>query len=107
MGLTAPKPDRSRVDRFLTERAEALALKAARTPADISSGEERLEAIVDRAREDHPPQDFSSFVRREGGCDGFANQESVTVVNQGFDRVRDSTPRTNSRQCLDVPDGLE
>src|SRR4029450_5168161 len=63
--VAAPQADPRRVDRFLPERAETLALERGVLVADLAAGEERLQPVVSRAGEDHPAQNLEAFLRRQ------------------------------------------
>ena len=78
----AMQADRARVDRFLPERAEALALKRHLAPAHFPAHEELLEAVVDAARQAHALQDLAPFGLGERGLDRGTPQETVARINQ-------------------------
>ena len=59
--LAAPQPDRGGVDRFLSERAESLALKRHALELHVAAGEELLEPIVHGTRQHHAAQDLAPF----------------------------------------------
>ncbi len=60
--VAAAQPDAGRVDRFLPERSESLALERRVAVADLAAGEERLQPVVGRARQDHAAQDLAALV---------------------------------------------
>ena len=74
--------DRAGVDRFLSERAEALALERHLAPAHFPAHEELLEAVVDAARQAHALQDLAALGLGERGLDGGAAQEPVARLDQ-------------------------
>jgi hypothetical protein len=63
--LAAAQAGGRRIDRFLSERAESLALERRALVAHLAAGEELLQAVVDRPREDHAAQDCAPLVHGE------------------------------------------
>src|ERR1700730_12017338 len=84
---SATQTNRRRVDRFLAEGAESLPLKRGVSPADLAAGEELLEAIVDRAGENHAAENLELLVNGERCGDRFAPNESIAVGNDSSDRL--------------------
>ena len=62
--VAAAQPDGRRVDRFLAERAEALALKRRVAVPHFAAREERLQPVVGRARQRHAAQNLAALVAR-------------------------------------------
>src|SRR5262249_56526828 len=60
--LAAPQADRRGIDRFLSERSEALALERGVPVADFAAGEERLQAVVGAAGQQHAAEDLAALV---------------------------------------------
>ena len=82
----APQPDAGRVDRFLPERPESLALERGVAVPHVAAREKRLEPVVGRARQRHPAQDLAAFVRGERRLDRGAPKKTVTRVDELVDR---------------------
>ena len=78
--LATPQPDPRGVDRLLSQRAESLALKGRFAEPHLPAHEERLQAVVGGAREEHAAQDLAALVGRQGGLDRRPPQEAVTGV---------------------------
>ena len=91
----APRRSRiaARVDRFLPERSESLALERRRAVAHFGSGEERLQPRVGGAREQHAAQDLEPLVVREARGDRFAREEAVARLDGMRRRLRRSARR--------------
>jgi hypothetical protein len=70
--IAAPQPNNRGVNRLLPERAKALSLKGCRLVADLAGRKERLEPIVERARENHPAQYLAALLDGERRLDGGA-----------------------------------
>ena len=94
----AAQPDRRRVDRFLPERPEALALKRGAAVPDVAAGEERLEAIVGGAREQHAAEDLAPFVGRQRRFDRGAAQKTVAGVDELGVRLADARAGGDARR---------
>ena len=80
--LATTEPNARRVDGFLTERSEPLALKRRVAVADFPAGEERLQPRVGRAGEDHAAQDFAALVGRERGADRGPVEKAVARLHE-------------------------
>ena len=96
----AAQTDSGCVDRFLSKRSESLALKRHSPIPDVAAGEERLEAIVGGAREDHPAQDLESFLAGDRGDDRLAAEEPVAVVEDRTSRLLKPACRGHARRRL-------
>ena len=86
-GGAAAQPDRAGIDRLLPERAEALSLKRHALVPHLISDEERLQAVVGRARQEHSPQDLDALVACERCGDRLAATESVAVPRELLPRL--------------------
>ena len=80
--VAAPQPNGGGIDRFLSERAESLALEAERLELHVAAGEQLLEPIVDGTRQHHAAEDLAPFFRRERRGDGCPRQKAVHVLEQ-------------------------
>ena len=99
---TATKPNGRRVDRFLTERSESLALKRRRSVAHFRTGEKGLEAIVDGAREHHATQDLAPFVRRQARGDRFTTEKPVAGRKHGVHALAKALPDGDAGRRFDT-----
>ncbi len=63
--VATPEADARGVDRLLAETAESLALERRVTVANLAAGEERFQAVVGCAGQDHATQDLPTLVGRE------------------------------------------
>ncbi len=99
--VAAPQPDRGRVNRFLSERSKSLALERGVAVPHLATGEERLEAIVGRARQHHAAQDLAALVRRQGLPDRGASQESVARIHELVDRKLETLRRVDAGRRLE------
>ena len=97
----APQPDRRRVDRFLPERSEALALERRVAVADFAAGEERLQPVVDGAREDHAAQDLAPLVVASGTRRSPRGEKPVAGGDQLVDALRPPRLHAHGRRRLD------
>ena len=86
----ALQSNRGGVNRLLSERAKALALKDPFRVADLAGVEEGLEAIVGGPGEDHAAQDFAPLAGGERRFNRGAAKKSVAVVEQLFASLRQS-----------------
>ena len=98
VGGAALQADRAGVDRFLAERAEALALERHVAPAHFAAHEELLQAVVDAAREAHALQDFAALVLRQRRFDRGAAQESVAGIHHFGARLFEPLQRGRARR---------
>ena len=111
--LAATQANCRRVDRLLTQRPEALPLERGVSVPDFAAREESLQAVVGRARQDHPAQDLDPLLGRERGLERFATQESVARFEElrlGLLHSRfhgDSGDRVAERFSGKVIDGAE
>ncbi len=80
MTFAALEADTAGVDRFLAERAEALALERLHPPAHFPAGEELLQTVVHGASQAHPAQDLFALVGGERGGDGLAMEPAVAGI---------------------------
>ena len=78
----AAQPQGRAVDRLLAQRPEPLALEPDAAVLHVAAHEQRLEAVVQRAREHHPAQQLAPFGVGERGRDGLAPQEAVRRLQQ-------------------------
>src|SRR6185503_11272057 len=96
----ALEPNRGGVDRFLSERSEALPLEWSALVTDLGAEEERLQAIVDRTRQDHPAQNLQPLVASETPFDRFAPEKAVTERDQIVFGLAEPLPCGYSRRGL-------
>ena len=81
VGGAALQADCAGIDRFLSERAEALALERHLAPTDFAAHEELLEAIVDAARQAHALEHFAALVFRQRRFDRRPAHESIARLD--------------------------
>ena len=95
--LATPQPDPRGVDRLLSQRAESLALKGRFTEPHLPAHEERLQAVVGGAREEHAAQDLAPLVGRQRRLDRRPPQEAVTGVADLLDCLRKALAGDDAR----------
>ena len=79
--LAAAQPDACRIDRFLTERPESLALKGCLAEPHVALRKKRFQTVVGGPGEEHPSKDLEALIRRERGADGGTPQKSVAGLD--------------------------
>ena len=80
--LAPPQPQRRGIDRLLAEGAESFALEGTVAPAHVRAEEKLLEAVVDRAGDDHAGEHLAAFVDGDRRGDGLAAEKTVGIVDQ-------------------------
>ena len=80
--LAAAQPDGRRVDRLLPERPESLPLERCAVVPDLAPREERLQAVVGGAGEQHSAEDLDAFRGRERRLDRLAAEEPVARLQE-------------------------
>ena len=100
VGGAALQADAGRVDRFLAERAEALALKGLHAPAHLAAHEELLQPVVDGAGEAHAAQDLLALVARERRGERLALQPAVTGLGDLRPRLFEAADGRHTRRRL-------
>ena len=85
------------VDRLLAERAESLALKRRVAEPHFPAREERLQAIVGGAREEHAAQDLAALVGGQRRLDRRPPQEAVAGVTNLLDCLREALAGDDAR----------
>ena len=96
----ASKPYRGGVNRLLAGRPEALALEGGVAVAHLPAREERLEAVVGRARQQHAAQDLPPLAGGERRGQRLAPQETVAGLDQLVERLGEPFPRRHARRRL-------
>jgi hypothetical protein len=72
--------------------------------ADFAGGEQRLQAVVGGARQQHAAQHLEALVAGERRLDGGAAQEAVAVVEQRSHRLsRSASPPMSAASCRQCP----
>lgn len=100
-----PQGNRTGVDGFLSQRAEALPLERALAPTYFPAHEQLLQAIVHGAREHHAAQDLATLVGGQRRANRFAGKKAVAGLDDFGARLLESRDGGGPRRRLVDPVG--